>query len=142
MKRLILASAALIPLVFPAQAKDTEAGKDVTVTPLLKSGETISGQKITLPKGDVQVVVSRYEIAPGATLPVHKHLYPRYGYVLSGTVRIANEATGKAQTFKAGDFIIESIDQWHNGTNIGSDPATLVVIDQVPKGKSNVILKK
>ncbi|WP_425373781.1 cupin domain-containing protein [Phyllobacterium salinisoli] len=133
---------ALIPLAYSVQAKEMKQHKDVTVTPVLKSDQTITGQPINLPKGDVQVSVSKYEIAPGATLPVHKHLYPRYAYVLEGTLRVSNEDTGKNQVFKAGDFIIESINQWHKGANIGSDPVKLLVIDQVKKGESNVILQK
>ncbi|PRD44010.1 hypothetical protein C5748_09225 [Phyllobacterium phragmitis] len=141
MKRSILAFA-LIPLAYSVQAKEMKQDKDVTVTPVLKSEQTITGQPITLPKGDVQVSVSKYEIASGATLPVHKHLYPRYAYVLEGTLRVSNEDTGKTQVFKPGDFIIESINQWHKGANIGSDPVKLLVIDQVKKGESNVILQK
>ena len=31
---------------------------------------------------------------PGATLPVHNHPYPRYGYVLAGILRMTNIDTG------------------------------------------------
>lgn len=129
-------------LAFPLQAKEVKPGKDVTVTPVLKADQTITGGPILLPKRNAEIIASNYEIAPGATLPIHKHIYPRYGYVLAGTIRVANEETGKDQIFKPGDFIIESINQWHKGTNIGSDPVKLLVIDLVEKGKSNVILRK
>lgn len=55
--------------------------KDVTVTQLLSTTVTSSGQPIVLPQKDAQIVVSTYDVAPGATLPVHKHPYPRYGDV-------------------------------------------------------------
>lgn len=127
---------------FPLQAKEPAHVKTAVVTPILKTDRTISGGKISLPQGDVEVVVSRYEIAPGATLPVHKHPYPRYAYVISGELRVANKDTGTTSTFKAGDFVVESINQWHNGTNIGSKPLKLLVIDQVKKGENNTILKQ
>jgi len=136
-----LASAVTL-LSFPLQAKEPNSGKAATVTPILKTDRTFSGTKISLPQGDVEVVVSQYEIAPGASLPIHKHPYPRYAYVFSGTLEVFNEVTGKTTTLKAGDFGVESVNQWHKGTNTGSEPLKLLVIDQVKKGENNVILKK
>ncbi|MBB5702300.1 quercetin dioxygenase-like cupin family protein [Ochrobactrum daejeonense] len=136
-----LASAVTL-LSFPLQAKEPGHAKAAVVTPVLKTDKTITGGKLTLPQGDVEVAVSQYEIAPGATLPIHKHPYPRYAYVFSGKLRVSNKDTGKSSTFKAGDFIVESINQWHSGTNIGSKPLKLLVIDQVRKGENNVIMKK
>lgn len=140
--RIACIATALTLLSSPLQAKEPNTGKAATVTPILKTDRTLGGGKIALPQGDVEVVVSQYEIAPGASLPVHKHPYPRYAYVFSGTLSVFNEVTGKTTTLKAGDFGIESIDQWHKGTNIGSEPVKLLVIDQVEKGKNNVILKQ
>lgn len=131
-------------ILFAPPLSVLEAKQDaaVVVTPILKTAETVSGQPIVLPQKDVQVLVSTYQIAPGATLPEHKHMYPRYGYVLEGIVQVTNAVTGKSNVFKAGDFIVESIGQWHKGANIGTTVAKLLVIDQVEKGQSNVILQK
>ncbi|MEN5247161.1 MULTISPECIES: cupin domain-containing protein [Brucella/Ochrobactrum group] len=139
--KIVCAASAMTLLSFPLQAKEPLSGKAATVTPVFKSDKTLSGGKISLPQGNVEVVVSQYEIAPGASLPLHKHIYPRYAYVFSGTLSVFNEVTGKTVTLKPGDFAVESINQWHKGTNIGSDPVKLLVIDQVKKGKSNVVLK-
>ena len=54
----------------------TQEPKDVTVTQLLSTTVTSSGQPIVLPQKNAQIVVSSYDIAPGATLPVHKHPIP------------------------------------------------------------------
>jgi quercetin dioxygenase-like cupin family protein len=51
--------------------------------------------------------------APGATLPVHKHPYPRYGYVLTGRLCVTNMETGQSDIYEPGDFILESVGQWH-----------------------------
>lgn len=88
------------------------------------------------------VQVSAYQIAPGATLPVHKHPFPRYAYVEAGTLKVTNVETGSSNTYKTGDFIVEMIGQWHQATNIGSDPVKLLVIDQVEQGAKNTILKQ
>jgi hypothetical protein len=62
-------------LISPLQAQER---KDVTITPLSSSTVTSSGQPIVLPQKDAEVVVSIYDVVPGATLPVHKHPYPMY----------------------------------------------------------------
>lgn len=85
---------------------------------------------------------SSCEIAPGATLPVHKHPFPRYAYVEGGTLQVTNVETGKSTTYKSGDFIIEMIGQWHQATNVGADPVKLLVIDQVEEGIKNTVLRQ
>jgi quercetin dioxygenase-like cupin family protein len=129
--RLFWLPAALIVLASPLKAAE------VIVTPVVTSSVTSSGQPIVLPQKNVEVVVSTYSIPPGAKLPVHKHAYPRYGYVLSGTLNIVNMDTGKNEVFKAGDFIFESIGQWHKADNSGSEPVKLLVIDQIDKTAEN-----
>ncbi|GGA96232.1 hypothetical protein GCM10011491_25780 [Brucella endophytica] len=123
-------------------ALPNDDGDGIRITPLLKSNKTITGQSVALPQGDVEVVLYEYEMAPGTALPVHKHPYPHYAYILSGTLRIFNEDTGQSRTFKPGDFIIEAFNQWHTGMNVGQDPVRMIVIDQVPKGEDNIIEKE
>lgn len=137
--KLLLLAAAVTLIVSELHA---EAVKPVVVTPVLTTDVTASGQPIILPPKDAQLIVSTYEIAPGASLPEHKHVFPRYGYVLAGTLRVMNTETGKADVYGTGDFIIEAIGQWHQGSNAGTETARLLVIDQVEKGQTNVVLKK
>jgi quercetin dioxygenase-like cupin family protein len=125
-----------------AYALDSGAAAPVVVTPVKTTGVTSTGQPITLPQKNVEVAASIFDIAPGATLPVHKHPFPRYGYVLAGTLKVTNVDTGKSDTFKTGDFIVEMIDQWHQGSNIGADPVKLLVIDQIEAGAQATVLKQ
>lgn len=118
-----------------------EAASPVTVTPVARATQTIADQPIVLPQKDVEVVVSTYEIAPGAALPVHKHQYQRYAYVLAGTLIVSNVESGKDLTFKPGEFIVESLDSWHKGASIGTETVKLLVIDQVEKGAAVVTLR-
>jgi quercetin dioxygenase-like cupin family protein len=133
----------LLALATPlsAQAEDVNADA-VKVTPLHKTETTASGQPIVLPRGDIEVITSTYEVAPGAKLPEHKHPYPRYGYVEAGKLRITNTETGKSADYGPGDFIVESLAQWHKAENIGTDPVKLLVIDQVKPDRNNTILRK
>jgi len=118
-----------------------EDAKPVTVTPILATEATASGQPISFPEGHLAFTASTYDIAPGAALPEHKHPYPRYAYVMAGTIAVTNTVTGKATTYTAGDVIIEAVDQWHKAANTGSDAIKLIVYDFAPKGVTNTVKK-
>ena len=143
--RKILTVAALLAICASfttAHALDSGAAAPVMVTPVKKTAVTSTGQPLVLPQKNVEVGASIYDIAPGATLPVHKHPFARYAYVLAGTLEVTNVDTGKSDVFKTGDFIVEMIDQWHRGSNIGADPVKLVVIDQIEAGAEATVLKQ
>jgi quercetin dioxygenase-like cupin family protein len=131
--------AVIVLLAAPAQAAEDRA---VVATPVLTSTITATGQPIVLPRENPQVRVVTLDIAPGAVLPEHKHPYPRYGYVLAGTLRVTNTDTGTSMVYGVGDFIIEAVDQWHRGASIGSEPVRLLVIDQVEGGRANVVTRE
>ncbi len=139
---LVVGSLWAVCLLMPAAQALDSSTQPVVVTPIRSTSVTSTGQPIVLPQGNVEVAASIFEIAPGATLPVHKHPFPRYAYVLAGTLQVTNVDTGQSDTFKAGDFIVEMVDQWHQGSNIGTDPVKLVVIDQVAKGAPATVLKQ
>src|SRR5215472_8617224 len=96
-------------LASPLQAQEQE---DVTVMPLLSTTTTSSGQPIVLPRNDAQIVVSIYDVASRAKLETHNHPFPRYAYVLSGYLCVTNLETGQSDTYKPGDFIVESVGEW------------------------------
>jgi len=137
MKQILLATLALL-LTASAHAADAPA----PVSTLIASTKTtITGQPIVVPPNP-EVRVNTVAFAPGARLPVHKHLYPHYVYVLEGTLSVTNVETGKSFDVKQGTFFAEMIDTWHFGANNGTVPLKLLVIDQVPEGtKTNTVLK-
>jgi quercetin dioxygenase-like cupin family protein len=112
----------------------------VTVTPVMSARTTATGQPIVLPKENPEVQVSIFEIPVGAVLPVHKHPFPRYAYVLAGKLRVSDKDNVRTFDYAAGDFLIEMVDTWHYGTNVGTEPVRLLVIDQVEAGAQNTIL--
>jgi quercetin dioxygenase-like cupin family protein len=124
-----------------AASADASGSKPIVTTQILSTKVTAAGQPILLPAGAVRVIATRYEIAPGATLPVHKHPYPRYAYVLSGHLTVTDADSGARNTYQAGDVIVEMIDRWHSGQNTGTDPVRLLVIDQIPDGAAATILR-
>jgi quercetin dioxygenase-like cupin family protein len=136
--RMICPAVAVALLALPAGAAEPAA---VTVTPLVSVTATPSGQPITMPQGDLRVIASTYLIAPGARLPLHKHPYPRYGYVLEGTLRVTDADTHQVFTYKPGDVIVEVIGQWHFAENIGTTPVRLIIFDTVPKDDTGNTVK-
>ena len=123
-----------------AHAEDA-GGKPVVVREIARTKVTAAGQPIVLPSGPVTATASSYVIAPGSALPVHKHPYPRYAYVLSGELTVTEAESGKTYAYKAGDFIVEVVDLWHSGRNSGSVPVELLVVDQTPEGAASTVLR-
>jgi quercetin dioxygenase-like cupin family protein len=135
---IIYITAVLLVLATPLSAE----AESIKVNPLLNTTVTAGNQPIVLPQGNIQVITSMYEIPPGAKLPEHMHIYQRYGYMLSGELRVTNTETGKSLDYKPGDFIIESRGEWHKAENIGAEPIKLLVIDQMEPGENNVVLRQ
>jgi quercetin dioxygenase-like cupin family protein len=141
---------AVFAVLLATAALAQDAGKTpqpVVVTSVLNATVTATGQKIALPQGDARVSVTLYDIAAHATLPEHKHPFPRYAYVLRGTLRVTNTETGQSHVYKTGDFIIEAIGQWHKAEGVDGHPVKLLVIDQVAGDQvagdgNNVVLRK
>ena len=135
--RLLITPIAILAAV-PAQSAELPP---VTITPLLSTASTPSSQPIILPQGDARVIASLFIIEPGARLPLHKHPYPRFAYVLAGNLRVTDTDTHQVFDYKPGDFIVEVIDQWHFAENTGSTPVRLLVIDTVPKNDTGNTVK-
>ena len=142
--RIALASALCLCTLSPivAVAEQSRQEGPVKVTPIIKADRNIAGQPIVFPQKDGEVTVTTYEFPPGADLPVHKHPYPRIGYVLAGTLEIVNEDTGKTDTLKTGDVLLEAVDQWHHGKNVGDVPVKMLVIDTDQKGVPQTVPRK
>lgn len=137
MKRVLV-----LPLLLLATgAQRHQPASAVVVRPILSTNKTTGGRTMRLTPGKPGVVVSMYEIPAGATLPVHKHRAPRFGYLIEGTLGVENMETGKSAVFHAGDFIVEDVDEWHRARQIGTAPIKLLVTDQVGPEENNVILR-
>ena len=81
------------------------------------------------------------DIAPGARLARHKHPFSRYAYVLAGDLTVEFDG-GKQRQYHTGDIVVEAVDTWHFGSNSGTVPVRLLVIDQVEEGQSSTIPAK
>ena len=100
---------------------------------------TGNGDKIKYPAfASPEVSALEVDIAVGAETGWHQHPVPVYGYVLAGRLRVDMEG-GKSLTFKPGDAIIEVVDAWHNGRNVGCEPVRLAVFYLGGKDVPNVV---
>jgi len=138
MRAFMMAGAALVFGISLASAADAPK---VSIEVLARTNTTITGEKIVVPPNP-EVVAAIATFPPGAVLPVHKHPYPHYVYVLEGELTVYNVDTGKSFIAKKGDFVMETNTNWHYGRNEGTVPVKLFAIDQLPAGvKSNMTVK-
>ncbi len=98
---------------------------------------TMSDQPLTRPPTPFQLLVTQATFPPGHLITCHKHTWPRYVYLQAGNLRVTNYATRAVYNFSAGQILVESIDQWHEGRVMGPDAVTLVALEQVPPGGTN-----
>jgi quercetin dioxygenase-like cupin family protein len=137
---LALGACASAEAMAQTHAPEAAASPKAVVTPLTRTGKTISGQPLRLPQGDAEVVAAAVEIPAGGSLPIHKHPWSRIVYVEQGVLTVANLDTGATLDFTSGQVLPEVIDQWHEA-RAGAGPVKLVVIDLVPPGVTNMVMK-
>lgn len=133
---LVLAAVLASPAVLAADAP-TQPGQQIALT-----RQTASGQPIPSPGGPLQVTATISELGPGEATIVHKHPYLRYDYILEGRIQVTNFVTGKVDVVSAGQFVVDPIDQWHQGKAMDGKRVRLLVIDTAPAGQSNLIPKE
>lgn len=114
---------------------------NATSTAIARTATTISGQPLKLPQGAAEVVAAIVEIPAGGATTIHQHPWSRFVYVERGPVRIINHDTGEATDLKTGEFFPEVIAQWHEGRATGTETARLLVVDLVPPGVNNTVMK-
>jgi len=107
----------------PAEAL---AGHGVTATPLAKETASWDGKPIVYPQGEAEMTALLVEIAPGAQTGWHHHVVPNFAYMLEGTLELTLD-DGRVKLLQAGEELPEVVNRPHNGRNIGSAPAKLIV---------------
>jgi quercetin dioxygenase-like cupin family protein len=65
-------------------------------------------------------------IAPHTALPWHTHPFPNSVYVLSGTLTLQDQASGKTLVVHTGQAVGESVDDIHRGES-GDEPTVLLI---------------
>ena len=81
-----------------------------------------------VPGKSITAVVVNY--APGGKSPKHRHAGSVFAYVLSGSIRSENSATGPAKVYKAGESFFEPPGSEHLVSENASatEPASLLAV--------------
>ena len=117
-----VALAALIVGAGPHAAQPQSPADRVQVAPVFAGAlPNVPGKTLT------SVVVS---YAPGAKSPSHRHAGSVFAYVLTGSIRSENSATGPARVYKAGESFFEPPGSEHLVSENASDtePASLLAV--------------
>lgn len=137
----------LIALTLPAlRAAEAAAPGKIQVETLVQSTKSWDGTPLPpFPAGaQPEMRVVRITIPPHTSLPVHKHPVYNAGVLLKGSLvveLVGGPNDGKTMTMKAGDPLVEVMNQWHYGRNDGDEPAEILVVYTGPKGTPITVLK-
>ncbi|MCT0224893.1 cupin domain-containing protein [Synechococcus sp. CS-1328] len=113
----------------------------VKVQTLVRSGQAWNGTQLpAYPSGEPEVTVLHITIPPGVRLPMHIHPVINAGMLIRGQLLVISEAGSRVQ-LKAGDGLIEMVNQPHYGSNNGTEPAEIVVVYAGVKGKPITVLE-
>lgn len=110
-------------------------------TPIVRTAKTLSGQPLRLPQGDAELVASSVDIPAGGQTTIHQHRWSRFVYVERGPIRITNLDTDAVDELQTGQVFAEVVAQWHQGHALGPQGARVVVLDLVPPGASNMVMR-
>lgn len=97
----------------------------VSVRTLLQDDASWDGTPLHYPEGSPDVHNVIVDIAPGAQTGWHRHPVPAMAYVLEGELELQLK-DGRTTRVRAGESVMETVDTWHNGINVGSTPVKLV----------------
>ena len=111
-------------------------------TEIIRTARTLSGQELRLPPGKAEMVAGSVDIPPGASTTIHQHPWSRLVYVERGPIRITNQDTRQVDEIQTGQVFAEVVAQWHQGYAPGPRGARVVVIDLVPPGASNMVMRR
>lgn len=122
--QLLFSLIGILVLAFDASASERKIEAEV----LLKSTEDWRG--VTLPayrEGQPEVTVAKITIPAGMALPLHEHPYMTAGVIVQGTIEVRTDS-GHTHIARAGDAVIELVNQAHGGANIGDEDAVILVV--------------
>jgi quercetin dioxygenase-like cupin family protein len=108
--------------------------REIVAEPLLKTDTTTLGQKIVYPDyADAEITAMKIIIPPGASTGWHKHEFPVFAFILSGTLTVETEFN-QVMHFSENSTFAEMIRTYHNGSNQGTEDVVLIAFYLGGKG--------
>ena len=98
-----------------------------TVDVLAKTGKSWNGTELpNYATGKPEITILRIQIPPKTQLPFHTHPVINAGVLLKGELTVITKK-GEVLHLKAGDPVVEVVNQWHYGINEGDETAEIIV---------------
>ncbi|MGI9495279.1 MAG: cupin domain-containing protein [Mariniblastus sp.] len=99
----------------------------IEIKELVKSTESWNGKLLpAYPKGQPEVTILKITVPPKTKLAMHRHPYINAGVLLKGELNVVTDDHRKLK-LKAGDSIVEIVNQLHFGENAMDEPAEIIV---------------
>ena len=132
----------LLALLIPSSLPSNVNAKGITAETVLKSTNTITGEKIVYPlTGEALVEVMIVTILPGEKTRLHRHGVPMIAYILEGELSVFYEGLG-VKTFPQGSSFIETMDVNHFGENRALRPVRVLAVYAGARGSKTVLPAK
>ena len=104
------------------------AERKIETTVLAKSTQDQGGLALEHhAEGQPEVTLARVTIPAGMALPIHEHPFMTAGVVLQGIIEVRTDS-GETHIARAGDAVVELVNQPHGGANIGDEDAVILVV--------------
>ncbi|MGI0117757.1 cupin domain-containing protein [Zooshikella sp. RANM57] len=118
----------LVLQIFSLLLLSTTLSAEVRVDTLSKTRTSWDGTPLpAYPAGQPEVTVLKYTIPPNTQLPLHRHPVINAAYVLSGELTVIKSEGNQTKHLKAGETLVELVNQWHYGKNETEQPTELIV---------------
>ena len=109
------------------QSSDKSENAEPSSELLIESFTSRNGDSLPdYPSGKPKISIVKVTIPPHSELPRHYHPVINAGILLKGELTV-EDTEGNELNMKAGDPIIELVNQIHYGKNPGDEPAEIVV---------------
>lgn len=133
----LIALVVLVSFTATTRADDTMAAMEAISVDVLKKSTTMwnDDQLPSYSEGQPEISVVKVTIPEGQSLPLHEHPFATAGVLLQGHLEVRTP-DGDRTELKAGQALIELINQPHAGANIGDGPAVILVMYAGIEGQS------
>lgn len=100
----------------------------VQIQTLAKTSFSWNGDALPFyPETEPEITILKINIPAGSKLAIHKHPVINAGVLLKGELTVLTEDESESLQLEAGDAIVELVDKWHFGFNMGDKTAEIIV---------------
>ena len=111
-----------------------DADTEVQSIELLRTSQSWNEVELPdYPQGKPELVAVKYVIPPGKKLGWHHHVAMNHGVLVQGELTIIAQS-GKTKVMRAGEVVVEMVDEIHHGENNGTEPVVLYMFYLSQKG--------